>query len=59
MTMLINIIIIRQQQATLTKAERDIFLKGNTEFFNLGLIQERPVSERYFVNGLILSGQNM
>ena len=38
MTMLINIIIIRQQQATLTKAERDIFLKGNTEVFNLGLI---------------------
>ena len=41
---------IRQQQATLTKAKKDIFLKGNTEFFNLGLIQERPVSERYFVN---------
>ena len=31
-------LIIRQQQATLSKAEKDIFLKGNTEFFNLGLI---------------------
>ena len=29
---------IRLQQATLTKAEKDIFLKENTEFFNLGLI---------------------